>query len=321
MKHVFLSYAREDGTFVDALQKSLENHGHTIWRDIKDLPAGARFSEEIKNAIDNAYAIIFIISEASQSSDWVESELNYALDKGKSKVIPIRLFEADLPLAIQNRNYLHYSPDQSRDRYALVLEYQELVAKVIASLSEIEPMLKWTHALKSELVQERETAARKLGKIRDQDTVPVLVETLSDPDPNVRFEAAIALGMIRHKSAYKPLQSLIKREKDPDVIAATADALGEIGRKCNIMQASQLFIKLLSHEDRIVRESCALALGKYKEKKAVDLLIRIMRNDTISNVRESAITALKCIGSSEALRAVRRIERDTNYYLGTNPPG
>jgi HEAT repeat protein len=75
----------------------------------------------------------------------------------------------------------------------------------------------------------KETAVDALGRIGGQ-AVPTLVNTLNDPNPRVRAEAARALARIGPE-ATEAVPALIARLDDPDeeVRQAAARALGQVG--------------------------------------------------------------------------------------------
>ena len=47
MAHVYISYSREDGDFVDLIEADLSDRGHDTWRDTSDIHAGNDWGEAI----------------------------------------------------------------------------------------------------------------------------------------------------------------------------------------------------------------------------------------------------------------------------------
>jgi len=69
----------------------------------------------------------------------------------------------------------------------------------------------------------------RLGEIGSSSAVPELIVALDDTNGNARRLAASALGKIRDKTAVRPLISLLRREKKPQVRQYAIKALGQIG--------------------------------------------------------------------------------------------
>jgi hypothetical protein len=87
MGHVFISYARKDAKFVDALRQQLKTAGFEVWTD-SILRPGNDWRHEIDEAIRNAFALIVIITPWAKSSEYVTYEWAFALGLG-IKVIPV----------------------------------------------------------------------------------------------------------------------------------------------------------------------------------------------------------------------------------------
>lgn len=98
---VFISYSNADKAFADCLQVDLLSIGVSVWKDDKEIEPGDSISSRIEQAINTSDYFLFILSESSISSSWVEWEsriaLSLALRKGKPRVIPIRLHDVELP--------------------------------------------------------------------------------------------------------------------------------------------------------------------------------------------------------------------------------
>lgn len=69
-------------------------------------------------------------------------------------------------------------------------------------------------------------AARALGATRDARAVEPLISTLNDPDPDVRRKAALALSKIRDRRALRPLQDCSERDENQVVRWAASWGLG-----------------------------------------------------------------------------------------------
>lgn len=72
-------------------------------------------------------------------------------------------------------------------------------------------------------------AAVILGERYDERAIPALVEATADPDPNVRFHAIEALGALRAEEAIETL-AMLARSPSFFIASAALDALRQIGR-------------------------------------------------------------------------------------------
>jgi hypothetical protein len=74
-EHVFISYSSNNISYADGLQLALESAGHSVWRDVRSIVGGDYWEPEIFRAIDNANAVVVIVSTESAASTWVREEI------------------------------------------------------------------------------------------------------------------------------------------------------------------------------------------------------------------------------------------------------
>jgi TIR domain len=86
--YVFISYSRPDRAFVARLAESLRAAGVQTWTDVENIVAGAKWQKEIEKGLMDALVLIYVASENSVSSHWMEAELQRFLEKQR-RVIPI----------------------------------------------------------------------------------------------------------------------------------------------------------------------------------------------------------------------------------------
>ena len=82
MADVFISYAHEDGEFVERLRAALEAHEREVWSD-RDIEPADRWRTSASEAIDRSDAVIFIVSVASLASEPCAVELAHAAQANK----------------------------------------------------------------------------------------------------------------------------------------------------------------------------------------------------------------------------------------------
>ncbi|MFC1742790.1 sodium-dependent transporter [Candidatus Riflebacteria bacterium] len=125
-------------------------------------------------------------------------------------------------------------------------------------------------ALKDNDRNVRYVAARILGEIKDARTIEPLIAALKDKEKIVRIEAIKALGNLKEPRAG---EHLIKALKDEQVQLHAKEALVKIGKP-----AVQPLITALMDKNRMVKRLAAEALGKIKDARAVDSLIKVLKD-------------------------------------------
>ncbi|XP_023933470.1 uncharacterized protein LOC106162415 isoform X2 [Lingula anatina] len=121
-------------------------------------------------------------------------------------------------------------------------------------------------------------------------------------DSHVRVEAIENLGKFNSPAVREALRDLLK-DSDPNVRAVAAISLARAAVSSDKVTV-QALKKVLTDQDRLVRESGCLALGHLKSQGAVGKLVQMWRNDVISTVRDAAQLALEQIGGEEANKAI-----------------
>ena len=80
---VFISYARRDVEFGLQLAKDLKSAGFNAWFDQLDIPAGARWDDEVEKALAECEIFLVILTPEAIESGNVKDEIGYAIDAGK----------------------------------------------------------------------------------------------------------------------------------------------------------------------------------------------------------------------------------------------
>ena len=156
-------------------------------------------------------------------------------------------------------------------------------------------------ALADEEPEIRAEAASALGQIESADATTVLTQVLEgDAVASVREQAAWALGMIEDDSAVLALSAALSDE-DAAVREQAAWALGMIVSDAGVEALGRV---LQTDESAGVREQAAWALGMIESPGAVEALSALLRNDPSADVREQAAWALGMIEDETALDAL-----------------
>jgi uncharacterized protein YjbI with pentapeptide repeats len=94
----FISYSSKDQDFAERLYDDLQNKGVRSWFAPEDLKIGDKIRDRIDESIRLRDKLLLILSEHSITSDWVEHEVESALEEerkhGRTILFPIRLDDA-----------------------------------------------------------------------------------------------------------------------------------------------------------------------------------------------------------------------------------
>ena len=119
---LFISYARgDDEPFVKRLHDDLDARGFPLWWDRKSMPnRGLTFLREIRDAINDAERLLFVLGPRALDSDYVRAEWQYACSIGTPVVTVLRLADyKSLPDALGHFDVIDFRSD---DSYATRLE-------------------------------------------------------------------------------------------------------------------------------------------------------------------------------------------------------
>lgn len=145
--------------------------------------------------------------------------------------------------------------------------------------------------LRDERADIRYTVALSLGELKDQSSLPALIEQMEgDGNPLARQAAVIALGLIGDSQATTPLIKAL-RHGTPEVRFQATISLAQI----NPQVAPEHLRKALRDEDAEVRTSAITALADLGDPQASQTIFRLL-NDPVPTVRLEAAMALARLG-------------------------
>jgi len=158
------------------------------------------------------------------------------------------------------------------------------------------------------------SVAKALRSIDDSSQDLVLddvMDRLYDPDPDVREEAARALGRI---GSHEAVDALVDQLQDSESTIRTqaARALGKIGSR----EALPYLLEGINDPSEDVQNACTLALGYMGDEESVKRLLSIIRNMGSDRLAASGADAAGKLGAIEAVwEIVPRLHSSLNPVL------
>jgi hypothetical protein len=112
---VFVSYSAQDKEVVARIVDRLRGDGHDVWIDSLRIDPGDNIQRKIDEGLEQADALIVIVSENSFKSQWVQREFAaialHEISKRERRVIPVRIDRSPVPSYLADRQYLDLTED------------------------------------------------------------------------------------------------------------------------------------------------------------------------------------------------------------------
>ncbi|MBI2441860.1 MAG: MFS transporter [Lentisphaerae bacterium] len=144
---------------------------------------------------------------------------------------------------------------------------------------------------------ERLATTRRLGDAQNLLSVAELLEAVSDPSFNVRYEAIVAMArMPPHPELTKALIAVLD-SKEPDLSVTAGWALGRIGDK----QAIPALRRALISEYALLRSRSARSLAILSDAEAVPILFDLFNSEKQDSIRVAYASALGVLHAARAL--------------------
>ena len=88
MGHIFLSYSRKDSKLMRRIRNDLVAEGLEVWTDESLITGSQSWKQQVERALEDAPALVVILTPNAKSSDWVREEMDYA-EAHEVRIFPI----------------------------------------------------------------------------------------------------------------------------------------------------------------------------------------------------------------------------------------
>ncbi len=112
--YVFLSYAKEDASFVEGIRSFLKERGYAYW-DYEESERNyhGQFSQELESVIRDAAGTLCVLSPAWKRSTWTDREYFFSLEVG-TPVFLLKAVDPGPTLSIAGQPYIDFMFDRSQ---------------------------------------------------------------------------------------------------------------------------------------------------------------------------------------------------------------
>jgi HEAT repeat protein len=307
MAHFFISYSHQDREFVTELKKRMRAAGLLPWTD-EDIVPGEAWSIAIDNAIRESDGVIVVISFNSLQSPWVIYEWSFAMGINNDErfIVPIMLELPDptnenhpkFHDKLAARQFIDFQSNMQWDRLVDRLKSMKFQTVVPA------PVKAAVLALDSHTDADISQGIARLEQINSPEALEALAQAANGhPTPNVRYQAAFALGRLSKNTDMKAIPGLITGIKLGDH-TTRLQALNDLRDLKAIQAVPEIEALLISPDtDHRIRNEAIAVLGNLHSDSSVSILREFLTNNSFV-VRQLASHALTTMNDFESIPAI-----------------
>jgi hypothetical protein len=130
---VFISYSGPDEKWADLLRTALSKYDVEAWDPASQIAPGENWGLKYGKALENADAVVVLLSPDSVKSDWVRHEIQYALSSPqfRDRLIPVVVRPTEeIPWILRKLKVIRATkePDETARRIANALRGHKVPA-------------------------------------------------------------------------------------------------------------------------------------------------------------------------------------------------
>ena len=131
--NVFISYAHTDRSLAIKVSEALIQAGFKVWDYEEEILPGDNWAEKIAQGLEEADAMVVLITPEAMRSLAVRREIDYALGKKifKDRLIPVlvgTLGNEDIPWILRHLNTIKLSEPEEEEEIKRITEVLQAVA-------------------------------------------------------------------------------------------------------------------------------------------------------------------------------------------------
>lgn len=242
MTHVFVSYSHKDGEFVGELQNQLTKAGIGIKIDSQFLEPGKNWHEKIDSEIQQAFAVVVVLSPDAFESKYVTYEWAYALGLGIA-IVPLMLIKTELHPRLEPLQYIEFTKH---------FNLQPSWDKLIHTLKDLEKPPREIAAPNSEIMTLLDNARGEYLNGNLEGTLEIYEQALSRASDQVKPQVCVQMAYVLCKPKEPDLdradellqEALALRADFPQALATRGLVQSLMARKApDVREANRLRIK------------------------------------------------------------------------------
>ena len=189
-------------------------------------------------------------------------------------------------------------------------------ARVLGSISIPESIDALTSLLDNDDLDLVIEAIISLGNMQKKEFFTNIEPFIDHEQRELRLAALEALGKIKNEDAIEPLCKILKEDEDPFIRETAVSSLGQIGTP----KALEAFLEALKDNSLEVRRQAVVNLGKFKDAKAIELLLGSLYDyGNFGDLRKEIAKSLKSIGNPEIvdqlIGVIKNNKQQANHWI------
>jgi HEAT repeat protein len=271
--------------------------------------------------LTNAVLIVFAVDLVLLSSLIVGKGIHRRRQEGRERrrvayleLLSRQLSDPDQPLNLGP----HVAEDQAfldaliDVRNSVVGPESDALSQVVDRFGVMERYAKILGGRRWGLLTRRLHAAVALAEVADSSWAPALMSHLSDPEPEIRIQAARGLGRMRWTPAIDAIVSRFA-EETPWVRARFADTLVNFGSKATWPLLA--YIKVNQRFETSGPAAAIRTLATIGDDQAVKSLIELLDEAVDPEIQIATIEALGLLGNPVSIGSLKRANSDPDWRL------
>ena len=125
---VFISHAASDRDLAKYVAAHLSEAGFDVWDPEEHLLPGDNLPLKVGEALEQADAMIVLVSPEAANSEWVRQEINYALASPKyaGRLLPVIVRETDdIPWILRKFNHVRAGKNRAEVSRRIIEQLQD----------------------------------------------------------------------------------------------------------------------------------------------------------------------------------------------------